>query len=139
MKRFLLDTCVISDGRHAAPNTGLAAWLKQTPPGALSLSVVTIAEILTGIERLPSGTRRQKLSVWFNALVVRFRGRILPADEDLVPAWARVRNGAFGTRNNAGELDLLIAATALHCDLTLVTRNEKDFAGTGIAVLNPWT
>ena len=103
------------------------------------LSVVTLAEVLTGIERLTPGTRRNDLTAWFEGIVAAYRGRILSADPAIVPACARVRNGAHHSGNNADELDLLIAGTALHHDLTLVTRNEKHFAGTGIAVLNPWT
>lgn len=139
MKQYLLDTCVISDGRHASGNPGLAAWLARTPLRAMFLSVVTLAEVLTGIERLTPGTRRYDLTAWFEGIVTRYQGRMLSADPAIVPAWARVRNGAHHSGNNADELDLLIAGTALHHDLTLVTRNEKHFAGTGIAVLNPWT
>ena len=139
MRRFLLDTCVISDVRANA-NAGLTEWLAGTDAGTLYLSVVTIGEIAWGIERLPSGKKRATLERWLRDDVLEaFGGRILPVDLGVVGTWGRVRANAERHGNNADSLDTLVAAIAVHHDLILVTRNERDFAGTAVPLLNPWT
>jgi predicted nucleic acid-binding protein len=140
MKRYLLDTCAISDARQTRPNPGLEIWLSSVYFGALYVSVATIVELASGIEQLPPGKRRDGFERWLTQdIVPSFAGRILGATQSLIPTWARTRVAAHRHGNNADEIDFLIAATAIHHDLTLVTRNEKHFAGTGVAVLNPWS
>jgi predicted nucleic acid-binding protein len=139
VKRFLLDTCVVSDARAKA-DAGLTEWLAGTDAGTLYLSAITIGEIAWGIERLPSGRKRTTLERWLRDDVLEaFRGRILNVDVGVVATWGRIRASAEGHGNNADALDLLIAAIAAHHDLILVTRNERDFGGTGVPLLNPWT
>lgn len=138
MKRFLLDTCVISDARTQA-NDGLAAWLGETDAESLYLSVITIGEITWGVERLPTGKKRTTLDRWLRDDVLSaFGGRILGVDLDVVGTWGRVRANAERYGNNTDSLDTLLAAVAVHHDLILVTRNEKDFIGTNVPLLNPW-
>jgi predicted nucleic acid-binding protein len=138
LRRFLLDTCVVSDAR-AQTSTGLTAWLADADTNTLFLSVITIGEIAWGIERLPSGKKRSTLERWLRDDVRgAFHGRILHVNLDVVGTWGRVRANAERHGNNADPLDLLIAAIAVHHDLILVTRNEKDFAGTAVPILNPW-
>lgn len=138
MKRFLLDTCVISDARAKA-NAGLTEWLGGTDAGTLYLSVITIGEISWGIERLPSGKKRTMLERWLrDELLEAFGGRILQVDLGVVGTWGRIRAGAERHGNNADALDTLVAAIAVHYDLILVTRNEMDFVGTAVPILNPW-
>lgn len=138
MKRYLLDTCVISDARTSA-NAGLLSWLKDADADALYLSAITVGEIAWGIERLPSGKKRTTLERWLRDDILKtFTGRVLPVDLDVVETWGRVRAKAERHGNNTDSLDTLVAAIAIHHDLIIVTRNEKDFAGTGVALLNPW-
>ena len=138
MKRFLLDTCVISDARTGA-NRGLIEWLADTDSGALYLSVITVGEIAWGIERLPPGNKRTTLDRWLRDDVLgAFDGRVLPVDIGVAGTWGRVRTSAQRHGNNTDALDTLLAAVAIHHDLILVTRNEKDFIGTNVPILNPW-
>jgi predicted nucleic acid-binding protein len=139
VKRFLLDTCVVSDARTQA-NAGLTAWLGDADANTLYLSVVTIGEISWGIERLPSGKQRATLERWLRDDVLgAFNGRVLHVDLDVVGTWGRVRANAERYGNNADSFDTLVAAIAVHHDLILVTRNEKDFLGTTVPLLNPWS
>lgn len=138
MKRYLLDTCVISDARTQT-NSGLTAWLADTDAQALYLSVITIGEIAWGIERLPPGKKRTTLERWLHDDILgAFTGRVMHVNLEVVSAWGRVRANAERHGNNADAVDTLLAAIAVHHDLILVTRNEKDFAGTGVPILNPW-
>ena len=139
MKRFLLDTCVISDARTNA-NAGLTEWLAATDATTLYIAVISIGEIAWGIERLPAGRKRSALEGWLRDDLARaFAGRILQVDLAVAAAWGRVRAAAERHGNNADSLDTLVAAIALHHDLVVVTRNEKVFAGTGVALMNPWS
>jgi toxin FitB len=139
VKRFLLDTCVISDARTRA-NPGLTGWLSDTDADTLYLSVITIGEVAWGIERLPLGKKRATLERWLHDDVLGlFDERILPVDLDIVHTWGRIRASAERHGNNADSLDTLVAAIAIHHDLILVTRNEKDFVGTAVPLLNPWS
>ncbi|HET9030153.1 MAG TPA: type II toxin-antitoxin system VapC family toxin [Candidatus Aquilonibacter sp.] len=139
MNRYLLDTCVISDARAQA-NAGLTAWLAESDAQALYLSVITVGEIAWGIQRLPSGKKRATLEGWLrDDLIGSFAGRLLSVDLDVAATWGRVRASAQRHGNNADSVDTLLAAIAVHHDLILVTRNEKDFAGTGAPVINPWS
>lgn len=139
MRRYLLDTCAISDARFPETYPSLLDWFAHTDTSALFLSVATLSEIYAGIENLPQGKRRSQFTRWYaDMLVPAYAGRILVVDEDLAPTWGRTRARARRAGNNADEIDLLIAATAVHHDLALVTRNERHFIGTGVPIENPW-
>ena len=103
------------------------------------MSVITLAEIQKGIELLAPGKRRAELEEWLTKdLEAWFSGRVLPVDRKVAARWASLV--AQGSR--AGRIlptvDSLIAATALAYDLTIVTRNTRDFEGIGAAIFNPW-
>jgi toxin FitB len=140
MKRYLLDTCAISDARGPRANAGLVRWLAESDADTLYISVITMGEICWGIELLPAGRKRNAFDRWLREEIrPAFEGRILAIDERLMPTWGRVRAAAKRYGNNANGIDLLLAATALGHDLILVTRNEKDFAGTAVPIINPWS
>ena len=80
-----------------------------------------------------------RLEAFLAALPSRFRGRILPVDAAIAERWGRLSGGLAATGTTVHPIDLLIAATALHHELSLVTRNEKDFRSTGLTVINPFT
>jgi predicted nucleic acid-binding protein len=105
----------------------------------LFLSAVMIGEIRKGLIVMPQGRRRAELEPWFHTdLLVWFRNRILPVTHSIADCWGALdgRCQLGGTPLNTA--DGMIAATALEHDLTVVTRNVKDFAGLGVTVFNPW-
>jgi len=121
------------------PDDNVVRWVEQTDESILFLSVLTLGEIRQGVERLPSGRRRGRLESWLQVdLPSRFQGRILPINEAVTDRWGRVSARAAAKGKPAPVIDGLLAATALHHNLTLVTRNSSDVAGTGVPTLNPW-
>lgn len=104
-----------------------------------SISVLTLAEIEIGVLRKAEGKRRDDLQHWFSGpLQNRFRDRILPFDKDVASVWAHIVANSLSTGRPLPTVDSQIAATALHFNLILVTRNVRDFSGLGIQVFNPW-
>jgi len=134
VRRYLLDTNVISALRRPGRAPRVAAWLRRREPWQLFLSVVTLAEIARGIERasLTDGRFPSDLSRWFEDLQLAYEGRILPVTPRIAKRWGRL-SAEIG--NNSP--DLLIAATALEEHLVVVTRNTRHFAPTGAEILNP--
>jgi toxin FitB len=137
---FLLDTNAVSEAMKPQPNPGVVAWMNTLDEDRVYLSVVTIAELRYGIERLAAGSRRKRLEDWLQReLLLRFDGRILSIDEAIADTAGRMvaRSEAAGRPMEA--MDALIAATAEVCRLTLVTRNQSDFKAVLKTTLNPWT
>lgn len=139
MKGFLLDTNVLSEfSRTGDPDQHVDGWLKATAEESLFASVLTFAEIRRGIELLPSGKRRTQLEQWQEDLVASFDDRLLPVTKAIADRWAVLSAQAQRKGTPLSNIDGLIAATALEHDLTLATRNVKDFAGFGVPIFNPW-
>jgi predicted nucleic acid-binding protein len=106
----------------------------------LFISVVTLAEIRRGIELLPPGVRHRRLDIWLTEdLIPRFEDRALPVDNAVADGWGRLMSRSQAAGRTLPTLDTFIAATAMTHDLTLVTRNVKDFDALGLRVLNPWS
>lgn len=139
MSGFLLDTNVISEVVKPKPHPGVTRWIATADESLLYLSVVTVGEIRKGISSCPDGARRAQLKAWLNTLVSRFEGRILPIDLAVADRWGQLT----GDRKLRGQtlpvIDGILAATALHHDLTFVTRNVKDVQGTSVDTLDPWS
>lgn len=137
--KYLLDTCVVSELVKKQPEPKVVAWVDGVPESMLLLSVITIGEIRKGIEKVRDRKRKADLEQWLSSeLLVRFRGQILPLDEEVMLTWGRLL-GQLETKGRAlPAIDSLIAALARHHRLILVTRNLKDFGGCGIELLNPW-
>ena len=130
---------MVSELVKPAPNASVVAWVRATDEDRLHLSVLTFAEIRHGIERLPPGTRRDRLARWLETdLTERFEGRVLPVDRAVAETWGVImaRAGAVGVR--LPTMDTLLAATAERLGLTMVTRNVRDLGRAGVAVLDPW-
>ena len=139
MNGFLLDTNVISELIQPRPDANVVRWIEETDESILFLSVLTLGEVRNGIERLDPGRRRGKLESWLRVeLRNRFQDRILPIDDRIAERWGALSAAASAKGKPVPVIDGLLAATALHHDFMLVTRNTTDVAGTGVAVLNPW-
>jgi len=136
---YLLDTNVPSEFSRDRPEPRVVQWLKAQSAPTLFLSAVTIGEIRKGLIVLPQGRRRTELEAWFHTELLNwFSNRILPVTH-LIADRRGVLDGQCqlkGTPLNTA--DGMIAATALEHNLTVVTRNVKDFAGLGVAIFNPW-
>jgi len=140
MSGFLIDTNVLSEyNRPGGPDVGVKRWLETTDRQSQHVSVITLAEIQKGIELLAAGKRRIQLEQWLKQdLEAWFLGRILPVDREVAARWASlVAQGARAGRP-LPTVDSLIAATALAYDLSIVTRNTRDFEGIGAALIDPW-
>lgn len=137
---FLLDTSAISEVLKPAPDAGFMRWLEVQPESTLSLSALTIGEVYRGLLLAPTQERRVQLESWFDEQVLgAFTGRILPVDADVALAWAGLASQSQVAGQPVPLIDSLIAATALAHDLTVVTRNVRDFERCGVPVLAPWT
>ena len=137
---YLLDTCLVSEFTLKRADEGVARWLATEDEAEMYLSVVTIGELEKGLTRLKDTGRRKRLRAFIEVEIIdRFRGRILVADEQVWRRWGSV----CGVHERSGKgplpvLDALIAATAQVHGLTVVTRNERDFARCDVPTLNPW-
>ncbi len=136
---FLLDTNAVSEWVKPRPNRGLIGWMESTDEDRVFISVITLAELRYGVERMAVGSRRSRLEVWLrDELPLRFEGRILPVDIDVAEAWGATVSRSEAAGRPIGAMDAFLAATAEIRRLTLVTRNVSDFPLLK-AVLNPWT
>jgi predicted nucleic acid-binding protein len=137
---FLLDTNVISEPMRPRPNSGVLKWLDEVDEDSTFISMVTITELRYGIERLATGTRRERLDNWLQKdLRFRFEGRILPVDFEIADACGRLVARSESLGRPIEPRDAFIAATAEVHGLTLVTRNITDFEPTVKAILTPWS
>jgi toxin FitB len=137
--KYILDTNVISEAINKQPNPQVMNWLSAMDAQELYLSVVTVGEIKKGVEKLPESHRKQTIKDWFeNELLIKFNGRILALDLPVILVWGELVGSLEQKGLKLPALDSLIAATAKYYDYTLVTRNEKDFAGIDITIFNPF-
>ncbi len=138
MSGFLLDTNIISQLVRPKAESKVRAWVAATDENLLYLSVLTLGEIRKGISALQDASRRVALEAWLDSdLALRFANRILAIDQPVADRWGRLAAQA-GPKSPLPVIDGLLAATALHYNLTLVTRNTKDVAATGVPLFNPW-
>jgi len=137
--RYLLDTCVISELRKSQPNSCVVDQVDAIDEDDLFLSVITVGEIIKGIEKSPESQRKENLRNWLGEeLLVRFRDKLVPLDADVLIAWGKLTARLEAEGRILPAIDSLLAASALHGGFTLVTRNEADFEGTGVSLHNPW-
>ena len=136
---YLLDTCVISEFVKPKPDKRVQDWLNGLDSSRVYLSVVTLGEIQRGISEKPASNRRTELEEWLNEeLVAQFEGRILALNRDMFLTWGQMVAPLKGKGKPMGVLDSLIAATALHHKMVLVTRNVTDFEHVDLSIFNPW-
>jgi len=136
---FLLDTNVVSEWVKPQPNAGLVRWTESADEASLFLSVISLAELRYGIDRMSRGKRQRRLEEWLRSeLPLRFEGRILPVDPSVADAAGKIVRRAEVLGRPIEAMDAFLAATAEVHGLTLVTRNIHHFTVLK-AVLNPWT
>ena len=113
--------------------------MEAADEGVLYLSVLSLGEIRKGVAGLPQSRRRTQLETWLELdLQSRFAGRVLPIDAQVADRWGVLSAEAKRKGRALSAIDGLLAATALHHNLTIVSRNVSDFASTQVPVLNPW-
>jgi predicted nucleic acid-binding protein len=135
---FLLDTNAVSEWVKPRPNPGLIRWMESVDEDRSFISVISLAEIRYGIERLPAGHRRRRLDEWLHReLPLRFESRTLPIDDTVADAWGKTVAHCEAAGRPIGAMDAFLAATAETYDLTLVTRKISDFP-LAKKILNPW-
>ena len=136
---FLLDTNAVSEWVKPRPNPGLIKWMESADEDRIFISVISLAEIRYGVERMAAGRRRSRLEQWLrDELPLRFEGRMLSVDIKVAEAWGKTVSRSEAAGSPIGAMDAFLAATAELYQLTLVTRNVSDFPLLK-SILNPWT
>jgi predicted nucleic acid-binding protein len=136
---FLLDTNCISEVVRPKPESRVLEWMDAVDERLLYLSVLTLGEIRKGVAALTQGKRRVHLEAWLEVeLQTRFSDRIVPVDAAIADRWALLASEARRKGKTLSVIDGLLAATALHNNLTVVSRKTSDFTATPVQVLNPW-
>ena len=132
---YLLDTNVVSELRRVRPHGAVQAWQASVRPAKLCLSVMTLGEIQTGIERTRTHdpVKAQAIEAWADEAIKAIE--ILPVDARVIRAWARLMRG----KPDDHFEDTILAVTAMVHGLTVVTRNVRDFTGAGVEVVNPFS
>jgi len=132
---YLLDTNVLSEVRKSQGNPGVKAWFDSVRSDELYLSVLVLGEVRQGIERLQ---RRDEVQAavyerWLEGLQAHYSDRILNVDAAIADVW-----GHINAVDSLPVINGLLAATALVHELTLVTRNTRDFRRSGVTLLDPF-
>ena len=140
MNGWLLDTNILSELRRPRPEPKVTSFITDQPIEALYVSTVVLAEIRFGIEQVNDPGRRADLGTWL-AHTVRplFADRILEVSEDILLAWRLLVEEGRKSGHTYSQPDLLIAATALHHGLTVVSRDTSQYRRARVPVLDPWT
>jgi toxin FitB len=137
--QWLLDTNILSELRRPKPESKVVDFVAKQPLESIHISVVTLAEIRFGIEVLPDVTRRSELNDWLTHKVrPMFEQRVLPITEDVMLKWRLLVEEGRKIGHTFSQPDLIIAATAQHYDLTIVSRDTSEFEKARVTVFNPW-
>ena len=139
MTEWLLDTNILSELRRPKPEPKVHTFIATQPLERLYVSTVTLAEMRFGTESAGDPARRAALYDWL-AQKIRpmFEGRVLQVSEDVMLRWRLLVEQGRKVGHTFSQPDLIIAATAIHHDLTVVTRDRADYDRTGVRVINPW-
>ena len=139
MSGSLLDTNIPSETLKLVPEAKVANWLTTCRKEEQFLSVISVGELRRGATLLAPGARRAQLEDYLHyAIPLWFGSRILPVTQVIANRWGILDAQRQIVGRPLNIADGLIAATALEHDLTLVTRNTKDFVGLGLTLINPW-
>jgi len=138
VSRWLVDTNVLSELRRERPPAALERWLAGSAESDVCISVVTLAELRFGIERVGDVGKRAVLGAWLEDVRRHFDGRVLPLNEDVLVRWRVLIDETRKRGITLGEPDAMIAATALHFRCGVVTRDVRGFQATGVMLFDPW-
>jgi predicted nucleic acid-binding protein len=134
---ILLDTNVLSELAKPRPDAHVVAWMRRSA-AALAVPTIAVAEMAYGIEKLAGGRRRETLLDALRRLVVEFADRLLDFNVEAAWAYGRILAAARGAGRPMAVPDAAIAAIARANRCVLATRNVKDFATTGLELVDPW-
>ena len=123
---------------RAKPEATVIAWFADQHPNELFSTVITVAEIGYGLERLPRGRRRKSLEESFNSVFVAMADRILPFDVEAALYYGPLMAGKERAGIAMDPMDAQLACIAARHGATIATRNERDFADCGLKIVNPW-
>jgi toxin FitB len=138
VSRYLLDTNILSNPTKPAPSEALAEWLREQADDDLFIASLSLGEIWRGVQEKPAGRKRRELERWFagpDGPQALFAGRILPFDKEAGLIWGRLMAEGSKAGKPRSALDMIVAAIAEANDCTLVTANERHFAG--LNFINP--
>ncbi|MGA2297351.1 MAG: type II toxin-antitoxin system VapC family toxin [FCB group bacterium] len=137
--KYLIDTNVLSELLKNEPDINVVKWINKCQQSDLFISVLTLGEIKKGIQKLVTSRKKVQLSKWLeNDLIKKFGKNIIKIDLPISLRWGIINAQAEEAGKNIPVIDSLIAATAIEYNLTLVTRNVKDFSQTNCKLFNPW-
>jgi len=136
---IILDTNILSELMRPAPNMRVVNWLNAEEPLGVTITAITVAEILYGIERLPDGKRKQRFAQLAAEMFEEdFTERILPFDEVAAAYYATLVADSERSGRIVHSADAQIAAICQQHKAQLATRNVKDFEHLGISIIDPW-
>ena len=137
---WLIDTNVLSELRKPRPEPKVVAFVSSLPLAEIFVSAVTLAEIRFGIEMLGESDRRADLNAWLDEKVrPMFHQRVLPIDEEIMLTWRLLVEQGRKTGHTFSQPDLILAATAIHHGLTVITRDRNEFDKAGAKVIDRWS
>lgn len=136
---IILDTNVVSELMRTIPTPSVEDWLNRQDSEALVITTISVAEILRGICRLPSGKKRTNLMTGFDGFMrSTLSVKTVPFDDRAAYAFGPLAASKVIAGMNTDVVDLMIAAIALSRDAVIASRNTRDFDDCGIVVVNPW-
>ena len=135
--KWLLDTNVVSEPGKRRPNASVLRWMDSVDEVDCAISVITIGEIESGIQRLPLGESRTTHQRALDTIRRRFAGRILGIDDAVATKWGSLTGAASAKGRSLPAIDCLVGATAIVYGLTIVTRDSRDF-DPEVKVFNPF-
>ena len=136
---YLIDTNVISETFKPRPERRVVDWIGGQIANDLFLASISLGELVRGARRVKDGAKRERFERWIDRdLAAQFQGRILPFDRDAAVIWGEIMGDGDKTGRPKPMADAQIAAVARRHELTLATRNIRDFAGMEVVLFDPW-
>ncbi len=136
---IVLDTNVLFEALKPAPSEVVLRWLAAQEPMAVFTTTITQAEVLYGVEGLPTGKRRTRLHGAIEKLFGdEFRGRILSFDQDAARLFARIVANRAAMGRPISQFDAMIASISRSHRAAVATHDVDDFEHCGVPVINPW-
>ncbi|CAA9503488.1 MAG: hypothetical protein AVDCRST_MAG45-1455 [uncultured Solirubrobacterales bacterium] len=136
---IVVDTNVASDLMRPAPSAAVAGWVRTRRPGELYTTSVTLAEVLYGIERLSDGRHKELLKAAARDVFSAFADQLLAFDAAAASEYAELVSARERSGAPIDGFDAQIAAICRAHGATLATRNVRDFEGTGVQTIDPWS